>query len=169
MGQEVGHKEPLFRKAPVSKRFVRIVAERVEFEPTITVARTPRFDGSNTPSRQDQYAFSCNRRTVPAEANSIQLHILGADEGNAHHVGRARRAERHARNDDHALAGLGKALVKGDAAGAAHHRVDVARVLRNNAMDAPHKGQAPRRGEIWRKRDRRRFGPLARDAQAGSA
>src|SRR5260221_383463 len=50
--------------------------------------------------------------------NDRLVHRVGADECNAEHVGRARRAERDAGDDDDAAARLGEAILEGEAAGA---------------------------------------------------
>ena len=62
-----------------------------------------------------------------------------------------RRAERHAGDDDDALAGLGEAFAEREPAGAVDHVVEVVRVLGDDAMHAPDERQlAPGRelGEI---------------------
>ena len=94
---------------------------------------------------------------------------LRADEGDAQHVGRARRAERHAGDDDDALAGLGEAVLEGEAAGALDHVVLVVRVLGDDAVHAPDQRSLRPVGEVRRDRDDRRLRPFARDAQAGRA
>src|SRR6186713_3080671 len=66
---------------------------------------------------------------------------LRADKGDAEHVGRARRAERDAGDDDDAAAGLGEAVLEGEAAGALHHVRGVASVLGDDAVDAPGHGE----------------------------
>src|ERR1700757_3867261 len=58
----------------------------------------------------------------PAAASHVRV-ALGADGGDAHHVGGAGHAERHAGDDDHALAGADKTVAKRDAAGTADHVV----------------------------------------------
>ena len=63
---------------------------------------------------------------------------LWADQGDPHHVGRARGAERHAGDHDDALAGRGEAVLDGDAAGAVDHVVLVMGILGEDAVDAPH-------------------------------
>ena len=55
-------------------------------------------------------------KTAPKRSNVAV--ILRADEGDAQHIGRARRSERHTGDDDDALPGLGEAFLEGDAAGA---------------------------------------------------
>src|SRR4029079_327728 len=62
---------------------------------------------------------------------------LRADKGDAQHVGRARRAERDAGNDDDAAAGLGEAVLEGKPAGALHHVARVAGVLGDDGVDTP--------------------------------
>src|SRR5205085_199022 len=58
----------------------------------------------------------------------------------AQHVGGAGRAKRHAGDDDDALAGFGKAVAESNAAGAAHHVVQVLCVFGDHAVHAPHRG-----------------------------
>ena len=89
--------------------------------------------------------------------------------GNPQHIGRARRAERHAGDRDDALAGLGEAFAEGDAAGAVDHVVLVAGVLGNDAMHAPHHRQPAAGRDIGRDRDDRRARALARHPQRGRA
>ena len=68
---------------------------------------------------------------------SLALGPIIRDIGDAHEIGGARRAERQAGNDNDALAGLGEPLLKRDTAGAVDHIVLVARILVDDAMDAP--------------------------------
>jgi hypothetical protein len=49
----------------------------------------------------------------------------------------ARRPQRHAGDDDHALAGLGKTVAEGEAAGALDHVILVAGVFGYDRMHAP--------------------------------
>ena len=64
--------------------------------------------------------------------------VVRPDIGDAHHIGRARCAKRHASNDDDALAGSGESVAEGDAAGAIHHVVLIVGVFGDDAMHAPH-------------------------------
>ena len=68
--------------------------------------------------------------------------VFRADEGDAHHVGGARRAEGHAGHDDDAVAHLREALADGEFAGAERHVVEVARILGADRMHAPDQRQA---------------------------
>src|SRR5205085_6582466 len=68
---------------------------------------------------------------------ALFLRRVRPDERDPHHVGGARRAERHARHDDDALARLGEALAEREAAGALHHVVEIARILGDDAVHAP--------------------------------
>src|SRR5436309_14250763 len=77
----------------------------------------------------------------PNDGRSDVRVAIRADGGNPHHVGGAGDAERHAGDDDHALAGADKAIAERDLAGPAHHVVLVARVFRHHAMHAPHDGE----------------------------
>ena len=106
------------------------------------------------------------------DVRAVRSSIAGgvrADIGDAQHVGGARRAERHAGDDDDALAGLGETVLEGDAAGAVDHVVLVVRVFGDDAMHAPDHREPPAGGEVRRDRDDRRARPFARDAQAGRA
>ena len=89
-----------------------------------------------------------------------------ADRGDAHHVGGAGDAERHAGDDDHALAGPDETVAERDLAGATHHVVLVARVFRHHAMHAPDHRQPASRRDVGRDRHDRRLRPFARDAHA---
>ena len=64
-----------------------------------------------------------------------------ADKSDAHEVGRAGRAERHAGDDDDALAGFGETFLEGKPAGALHHVVLIVRILGDDGVDAPDDGQ----------------------------
>src|SRR5260370_35069490 len=59
---------------------------------------------------------------------------LSPDIGDAYHVGGAGDAERHAGDDDHALAGIGEAAAEGNRAGAIDHVVLAVWVFRHHAM-----------------------------------
>ena len=61
----------------------------------------------------------------------------------AQHVRCARSAERHAGNDDGPLAGFCKPFAEGDAAGAVHHVVEIARVRIHDAVHAPNDREPP--------------------------
>ena len=80
---------------------------------------------------------------VAAQVAPLSSNVAGlfADKGDAQHIGRAGRAERHAGDDDHPLAGLGEAFLEGDAAGAVHHVVEIVRVFGDDAMHAPDQRQ----------------------------
>jgi hypothetical protein len=96
---------------------------------------------------------------VPLSANLLSADPLGAnplgavprlficilvrDISDAHEVGRAGRAERQAGDDNNALPRRGKAFFERNAAGTLHHIVLVARILVDDAMDAPNYGQFP--------------------------
>src|SRR5262245_58866752 len=81
---------------------------------------------------RSQTAFGSNR------GGSLCAFGLGADEGDAQHVGRARRAERNAGDDDDALARPGEAVAERQLAGAVDHVVLVVRVLGDDAVHAPY-------------------------------
>ena len=97
------------------------------------------------------------------------LRRFRADERDPQHVGGAGRAERHAGDHDHALAGLGEAILEGEPAGALHHVVEIVRVLRHDRVHAPDQRQSAAGREVGRDRHDRRFRPLARDPQARSS
>ena len=107
------------------------------------------------------------------ELNELALLAARPDpathERDAQHVGRAGRAERHAGDDDDALAGLGEAVRERDPAGALHHVVLVVRVLGDDAMHAPDQRQFAPGRDVRRDRDDRRLRPFARDAQGRSS
>ena len=83
------------------------------------------------------FAYATRAGMTGAKPPHISASLVGADIGDAQHVGRAGRAERDAGDDDDALAGAGKAVAKGDPAGAVDHVVDVMGGLGNDAMHAP--------------------------------
>src|SRR5579871_5550595 len=73
------------------------------------------------------------RRFKRRRAEALRV-LVRADRRDAYHVGGAGNAERHAGDDDDALAGADKAVAEGDAAGAADHVVLVAGVLGDHAV-----------------------------------
>src|ERR1700686_5857750 len=62
-------------------------------------------------------------RNDGARASDLRV-AFRADRGDAKHVGGAGSAQRHAGDDNHALAGAGKTVAKRDRAGTAHHVVE---------------------------------------------
>ena len=90
-----------------------------------------------------------------------------ADIGDAQHVGRARRAERNAGDDDDALAGLGESFAERNAAGAFDHVVLIVRVFGDHAMHAPGDRKPAAGRDIRRDRNDQRAWPFARHAQRG--
>ena len=72
---------------------------------------------------------------------------LRPHERNTQHVGRSRRAEWHAGDDDHALARFGEPVLAGEAARTFHHVIEIMGVLRHDAVHAPDQREPPPGGE----------------------
>ena len=92
----------------------------------------------------DQRGLAARLRPRPTRERSDRAAVR-ADHGDAQIVGRAGRAERHAGDDDHALADADEAVDIGVAAGAVGHVAFVARVLGDDGVDAPDQRQPARR------------------------
>ena len=92
-----------------------------------------------------------------------------ADEGDAQHIGGARRAQWDTSGDGNAVAGAGKAFLIGDDAGAIDHVFQRNGIFGLHAMDAPDHRHAADGALVGREHDDRLGRPFARRADTGRA